>query len=208
MMSSVAAKPCMHVKCRAPMYPRDNISRFPVSDEQVSWSKAYPEYNPPDHTSPSVLAKPVWADPDFRDPAFPQPKWNDLDGKINRKSHSGPYEIIDKVPRNPVGRTGVCGRGCLGRWGPNHAADPIVTRWKRDCRGNQVKEGISGKPILQFVAIQRRDSGEWAIPGGMVDAGEAVSVTLKREFGEEAMNSIEAREDEKVEIEEAIQDLF
>ena len=22
----------------------------------------------------------------------------------------------------------MCGRGCLGRWGPNHAADPIVTR--------------------------------------------------------------------------------
>ena len=30
--------------------------------------------------------------------------------------------------RNPVGRTGIRGRGCLGRWGPNHAADPIVTR--------------------------------------------------------------------------------
>ena len=32
------------------------------------------------------------------------------------------------VCRNPVGRTGIRGRGCLGRWGPNHAADPIVTR--------------------------------------------------------------------------------
>ena len=32
------------------------------------------------------------------------------------------------VFRNPVGRTGIRGRGCLGRWGPNHAADPIVTR--------------------------------------------------------------------------------
>jgi len=31
--------------------------------------------------------------------------------------------------RNPVGRTGIRGRGCLGRWGPNHAADPIVTRF-------------------------------------------------------------------------------
>ena len=30
--------------------------------------------------------------------------------------------------RNPVGRTGLMGRGLLGRWGPNHAADPIVTR--------------------------------------------------------------------------------
>ena len=30
--------------------------------------------------------------------------------------------------RNPVGRTGLKGRGTLGKWGPNHAADPIVTR--------------------------------------------------------------------------------
>lgn len=29
---------------------------------------------------------------------------------------------------NPLGRTGLQGRGCLGRWGPNHAGDPIVTR--------------------------------------------------------------------------------
>ena len=27
-----------------------------------------------------------------------------------------------------MGRTGMAGRGLLGRWGPNHAADPVVTR--------------------------------------------------------------------------------
>ena len=42
----------------------------------------------------------------------------------------------------------------------------------------------------------------------MVDPGEAVSVTLKREFGEEALNSMEASLEEKHEIEEAIRDLF
>lgn len=30
--------------------------------------------------------------------------------------------------RNPAGRTGITGRGVLGRWGPNHAADPVTTR--------------------------------------------------------------------------------
>lgn len=40
----------------------------------------------------------------------------------------GVYEVIDGIPRNPIGRTGVCGRGQLGKWGPNHAADPVVTR--------------------------------------------------------------------------------
>jgi hypothetical protein len=47
---------------------------------------------------------------------------------VDRRSHEGQYEIVNGVPRNPFGRTGMCGRGLLGRWGPNHAADPVVTR--------------------------------------------------------------------------------
>lgn len=41
-----------------------------------------------------------------------------------------------------------------------------------------------------------------------MDAGETVSATLKREFGEEALNSIEATEQEKEEIETQINELF
>ena len=49
------------------------------------------------------------------------------------------------------------------RWGPNHAADPIVTRWKRSINGEIVKDARSGKKILQFVSIQRKDSLEWGV---------------------------------------------
>lgn len=35
----------------------------------------------------------------------------------------------DRRPRNPIGRTGLRGRGSLGSWGPNFAADLLVTRW-------------------------------------------------------------------------------
>jgi len=28
-----------------------------------------------------------------------------------------------------MGRTGMQGRGLLGHWGPNHATDPVVTRY-------------------------------------------------------------------------------
>jgi ADP-ribose pyrophosphatase len=52
--------------------------------------------------------------------------------------------------------------------------------------------------VLQFVAIRRRDSGEWALPGGMVDPGEAVSATLRREFLEEALNVLQDPEKEKL----------
>lgn len=61
-----------------------------------------------------------------------KPQWNTLDGNVNRKSFIGSYIINNGKPLNPVGRTGLEGRGILGRWGPNHAADPIVTRWKRN----------------------------------------------------------------------------
>lgn len=44
---------------------------------------------------------------------------------------------------------------------------------------------------MQFVAVQRSDTGEWALPGGMVDAGEEVSATLKREFTEETLDGVD-----------------
>ena len=68
--------------------------------------------------------KPSWADSDD----YSKYKWNCLDENIDRRSHLGTYEIVNGRPRNPIGRTGISGRGQLGKWGPNHAADPIVTR--------------------------------------------------------------------------------
>ena len=84
-------------------------------------------------------------------------------------------------------------RGLLGCWGPNHAADPIVTRFNPN-NGN-----------LEMVAIKRGDTGEWAIPGGMVDAGEEVSLTLKREFKEEAGN---VPDEEKEHFNKLMEQLF
>ena len=68
----------------------------------------------------------VLADPDLGAAGF-TPLWNELDGKVNRVSHDGVYKVDkDNRPVNMMGRTGITGRGVLGRWGPNHAADSIV----------------------------------------------------------------------------------
>jgi len=40
-----------------------------------------------------------------------------------------------------------------------------VCRWKRDEDGERIIHPESGKPVLQFVAVLRRDCGEWALPG-------------------------------------------
>ena len=157
-----------HTRAREETTPQYKGKRVEVADESVPWSKDVPSYNPQEFTDDSVLTQGVaqgWADP-----PTPQ-RVSDL---MQRKSYEGEMaDFLDEagVPRNPRGRTGLRGRGLLGKWGPNHAADPIVTRYM----GEQ----------LQMVAIRRKDTGDWAIPGGMVDAGEIVSETLRREFIEE-----------------------
>jgi len=97
-----------------------------------------------------------------------------------RVSYEGPIVLDASTgrPLNPRGRTGVSGRGLIPKWGPNQAADPIVTRFD------------PARPtVVQMVAIQRKHGArEWAIPGGFVDPGDTVSKTLRKEFTEEAGN--------------------
>jgi len=124
------------------------------------------------------------------------------------------------LPMNPMGRTGMWGPGLLGKNGPNHAADPIFTRWapftikpllqaiynlknlfslSRNGEGGTnplnliwqiIKSLILLTPHLQMIAIQRRDTKDWAIPGGMVEAGQTVTQTLRNEINEEACNNM------------------
>ncbi|XP_028396887.1 ADP-ribose pyrophosphatase, mitochondrial-like [Dendronephthya gigantea] len=200
----------MHTKARGPNYPGTSlVKKCQVGDEFVKWSVAYNDYKPVEYTSDTVLSKPLWADPDISqckpEPAF---QYNSRDDHYNvdRTSFTGKYQVIDDRPRNPMGRTGMTGRGLLGRWGPNHAADPLVTRWKINGKGQRVQE--NGKPILEFVAIKRKDNEQWAIPGGMVDPGDTVSATLKKEFGEEALNSLELSEKEQEKLHSMLTKLF
>ncbi|KAG5890719.1 hypothetical protein JTB14_026025 [Gonioctena quinquepunctata] len=179
----------IHSKCRNGIYQHSGIERASVPDDFVSWNVIWENYDPPEYNAEVLLNKP-WADPPIDQSEY-KPKWNELDGAVNRKSYMGVYAIVNGRPLNPVGRTGLRGRGILGKWGPNHAADPIVTRWKI-VHGVQEINTISNLPVLQLCTIQRRDCGQWALPGGMVDTGEKVTETLEREFLEEALDNNEA----------------
>uniref|UniRef100_A0A1B6JVS0 Nudix hydrolase domain-containing protein n=1 Tax=Homalodisca liturata TaxID=320908 RepID=A0A1B6JVS0_9HEMI len=172
----------IHFRCRAKVYPF-LVERLEVSDERVRWDYPWPNYRPPLFTASSTLGQP-WADPDLSESFKPQ--WNCQDGLINRKSYVGLYTVQEGYPLNVIGRTGLRGRGVLGRWGPNHAADSCVTRWKTDENKALVVNPQSRKPILQLITIQKR-SGEWGIPGGMVHPGESVVTAGKREFFEEVL---------------------
>ena len=163
----------LHVNARSAFryYP----ARVDVPDDFVPWAVSWPAYSPTQFTAPHVIAHDRtqspngWADPPEPGSVTPS-EWQ------SRASYEGPIEFNGAKPLNPRGRTGMGERGYLGKWGPNHAADPIVTRFE------------PGSGQLQVVAIVRRDTGVIALPGGMVDAGERVTDTLKREFMEEALN--------------------
>jgi len=212
--SNICFNKMVHTKCRGEFYHHrtddgtfGKIPRFQITEEQVPWSVPLSSYTPVEFTAPFVLTA-VWADPELGAAGF-TPLWNKLDGKVNRVSHDGEYKVDkDNRPVNMMGRTGITGRGVLGRWGPNHAADPIVTRWKREENGDIVKDSSTGKNILEFVSIQRKDNGEWAIPGGMVDPGEKVSTTVKREFMEEALDSTGTAKSNLPELKKMVDEFF
>ncbi len=141
------------------MYP----DRFAVPNDKVSWDIEFPDYSPIAYNAPIVLDKNTpWADPQQISDTI-QPF----------KSFMGAVPLNSKgVPLNPIGRTGICGRGILGKWGANFAVDAIITT-------------LNSKDELLLLAISRKDTGEIAFPGGMVDPGEAPLITRNRELSEE-----------------------
>ena len=193
----------LHVKARSqenPLYP----ARVPVADEAVRWSNAWPSYAPSTWTHEAVLNNSrdlpsghKWADPPdaaaMRAELEQRITYSMGDGREHTFGECLTFDGLGR-PMNPVGRTGLGGRGLLGKWGANHAADPIVTRFHPT--GGQ----------LQVVAIVRRDNGVVALPGGMVDAGEVVSATVRREFIEECVNLRDAAE--RAEAERLLNKLF
>lgn len=156
-----------------PAYLAEGVTRIPIPPEMVSWSVPWPAYDqaqqaPYNHSA--VLREFAqkgaqgWA-------ADPNAKM--MIDRVRSYEAKLPCSPDGEV-LNPGGRTGIKeGRGLLGQPGPNFAADPVIFRINPEV--NQ----------LQILLIQRKDTGEWAIPGGMVDFGELATQTLKRELSEE-----------------------
>lgn len=57
----------------------------------VAWSTPYDTYDPIAFTAPKVL-KASWADQPLDEVTF-SPKWNAVDGNIDRRSHEGTYQV-------------------------------------------------------------------------------------------------------------------
>uniref|UniRef100_A0A8C5JUW3 Transient receptor potential cation channel subfamily M member 2 n=1 Tax=Junco hyemalis TaxID=40217 RepID=A0A8C5JUW3_JUNHY len=151
--------PC-HVLARNLLYPGSHILRFPVPDEKVPWEVDFPLYDPPAYSA------------EHKDMAVQDPfslslesllkiNYNTMDGLIDRQSFHGLYTVQDGLPLNPMGRTGLRGRGRLHCFGPNHALHPVVTRWRRNLDGSIIRKSL--KKMLEVLVAQYPLSDVWAL---------------------------------------------
>lgn len=143
-------------------------ARQSVAEADAPWDRAFPDYFPSEYTAGVVFQNAgKWADPrDVHAVKRTFTTWN------NGREEPVTLDAFGR-PQNPLGRTGLQGRGLLGRWGRNRAGDPLVTRISPD------------NDRIQLLVIERKDSGLKALPGGMVDEGEDIATTVARELAEE-----------------------
>lgn len=84
-------------------------------------------------------------------------------------------------PRNPMGRTGVRGRGALMRYGPNKEILAIVTRWKKS-KNRPIF--VERKKLLEFVAVKDPLTGLSKVPGEKIFGDESQYSVVCRTFME------------------------
>ena len=152
-------------------YPDSSVRRAQV--QFFSWNVLDRTYAPVEYTHKDILSQsnPSLADPDLKRQAA-LIVFNDYDPNsgVDRRSYCGYYKVVDGIPRNPTRRTGITGRGSLVRWGPNHHADPMFTRWQRDAQGNVVLK--SGSPVLEMLVARPTDgAGKHSLPFGAIAPG-------------------------------------
>ncbi len=151
-----------HLKIRAER-ARGYPERQRVSIDEASWTIDAPDYDPPYFVSDVVLgadrsrSTTGWADPEDVTPII-----DDLSRRaaIHRDGLSRPL--------NPRGRTGICGRGALGRWGANRSVSVIAVR----------QNPASGEPDV--LLGKGHDPGVLEVPKAFLRVGESLEDAARR----------------------------
>ncbi|XP_037831853.1 transient receptor potential cation channel subfamily M member 2 [Kryptolebias marmoratus] len=142
-----------HVKARQFHYPDCKITRFAVPEEKVPWEVGFSSYMPTYYDSANC-------------------------GNTTNRSEPEALECY----RNPQGRTGITGRGCLSCFGPNPNLDLVLTRW-RD----------SGRVVLEYLAVWDDRRGRLTLPGGSIDSADHLPVALKKTLGKTLYEALNAK---------------
>ncbi|CAF1577174.1 unnamed protein product [Rotaria sp. Silwood1] len=135
----------IHRYCRKGFYPGTSIQRQQINDDQVPWSIDLSNYNPSYYTQTLLINDTNEIDPEIISKNF---MWNTFDINYNvdrRTANPIGYYLIDKngYPLNPLGRTGLYGRGELKRWAVNYQIHLVIM-----CGTNEIK---SGQEIFKYI---------------------------------------------------------
>ncbi|XP_012516997.1 PREDICTED: transient receptor potential cation channel subfamily M member 2 [Propithecus coquereli] len=177
-----------HVDARHLLYPSRRVTRFPVPNEKVPWETEFLIYKPPFYSAErkdAAATDPMGDVPEL----LSEISFNAVDGQTDRRSFHGPYAVRGGLPLNPMGRTGLRGRGSLSCFGPNHALHPVVTRWRRNEDGAICRKSI--KKMLEVLVVKVPHSELWALPGGSPEPGETLPRKLKQILRQESWPSFE-----------------
>lgn len=91
----------------------------------------------------------VFRQPNEREGLFSFNKFDEK-AKISRVSLQGKYKVVNGLPLNPVGRTGIIGRGLFGRWGPNIGFNALVTRWELASSFSSLSDHLWGRGVSKW----------------------------------------------------------
>jgi len=163
-------------RTRTDTYPGTTIRRVYVKNEHWSWSHPVISYNPVNFTASNITDE----------MNLGAISWNKLENGDDRRSYEGIYQVVGLVPLNPCGRTGLCGRGKLAKWGPNHVALPIITRYAHDENGEKVY--MSGKPLLETL-LHKRGNDLFGLPESCTNRDDPLSNEIRDLFQEHRLTS-------------------
>lgn len=127
--------------------PSSYPPRQRVSIDSAPWAVECLDYRPPYYVAPEVLANDRtrvtdgWADPE------------DVTNVAEELVSLGAERDAAGRPLHPYGRTGLAGRGALGRWGPNVMVIAVVTR----TAGASGAEVLLGSPEASEALVLPRD---------------------------------------------------
>lgn len=158
----------VHFECRNQQYPETEINRTTVPDNKVDWAIEWSEYKAHRYSDDKVANLYKIFDK-LDDGTGPDLPFNQYDKKeqINRMSSGASYQVKDGYPFNPVGRTGVSGRGALPFLGPNHSICCAFTRPKTHVAGMPRKRKpveIDDMPVYEILVFFDKPSKRWTLP--------------------------------------------
>ncbi len=144
-----------------PCYP----ARQALAPSEISWEVYVCAYIPPYFVADSVLKNDCEKNPQERVDSDPE----DV-SKVDHDFVSFEGNVLfdrNGFPLNPMGRTGIVGRGLLGRWGRNVVVCPLISR-------------INREGLFEILLVQGKNDDFWVLPGDVKNGNESCMDALPR----------------------------